>query len=871
MRSFARSLLAAVGIIAVLIGVPVALIAMAGWPLPTKMPDWDHVYWSARQGDIPAEFVIKSLACVVWLAWAQVAWALLWELLVNVPRAMRGRAGLESPLVAAPASRLARRLVTAAMVVTAIASTPSSTAAAPALSSIGSFTGRGPLPGRAVETLVVDASDTGRTQPTAPRSVWRVADGDTLWDIAEQCLGDGSRVDEILSCNPYLVASRPLRTGQQIELPDDARLPIDRAGDGSMLPSAKEPPTETLERGHHHDAMHVVAPGDTLWGIVEAHYGHADRAIVIEVASVNAIDDPSLIFPGQSITLPTHLSTSTEVSSATPSGDGYVVARGDTLWDIVEAHYGHADADTVWRVAAASGLDNPSLIFPGQSITFPSGDDPVDVPITTADETRTGDVTVDGSKVTPVPRADDSIHDAIPQLDDPPPSTLPALMPSEPTATNPTPASVPTSDGSTSTASPAAEPAEARPEPVIAPGDAVSDRDSGDAPEEITEAGSWFEFGSRTVWASLPVGSLLLAGLVAMRRRLRTRRMAELAGGEQIAFPPSTSAGTDLAVTRRAHATERVATLNALLRSLTPYVRAHREPPAVRAVQLAGDRVEVLFAAPAPTPPPGWTTVDGGHSWVHPTSEAPLALKREALPAPTLVTIGTTDAGDELLMDLETAGSMSIDGDREVALGLVRSIVLELVSCPLGESMDVFLVGLDVDGVEHGDQVRTNSTLDHVARAVRQTIERQAATGKPSIASTRAAFGDDGFSDAAVFVVDTTTVADSDKPLLGEIVSSCAPGTGAAIVLVGGQPGAREQLVVSAAGTASWLGTEVRVPHVTREAAAQAAVMLDDAADPAIEAVSCGRAPGCGLRRHHPRGCGGGVGPRFYGRPGGRT
>ena len=219
-------------------------------------------------------------------------------------------------------------------------------------------------------------------------------------------------------------------------------------------------------------------------------------------------------------------------------------------------------------------------------------------------------------------------------------------------------------------------------------------------------------------------------------------------------------------------------------------------------------------------------------------TDAPLTAARGALLTPALVTIGLTDDGDELLIDLETAGSVAIGGDRDAALALVRSIVLELVSCPLGESMDVFLVGLDVDGIEHGDQVRTNASLDRVARAVRQTIDRQAETGKSSIGATRAAYGDDGFSDAAVFVIDTSTLADSDHPLLDEIVSSSTAGTGAAVVLLGEHPGAREHLVVTSSGSASWLGTEVRVPNVTREAAAQAAVMLDDAADPAIEPLT---------------------------------
>src|SRR4051794_30062194 len=77
---FTRRLIAAVALAAVALAVPAALSAIAGWPLPTSMPDWDHVITALPQGDLPATVVIKTLACAVWFIWAQLIWALLWEL-----------------------------------------------------------------------------------------------------------------------------------------------------------------------------------------------------------------------------------------------------------------------------------------------------------------------------------------------------------------------------------------------------------------------------------------------------------------------------------------------------------------------------------------------------------------------------------------------------------------------------------------------------------------------------------------------------------------------------------------------------------------------------------------------------------------------
>ena len=48
------------------------------------------------------------------------------------------------------------------------------------------------------------------------------------------------------------------------------------------------------------------------------------------------------------------------------------VERGDTLWDIVDHHYGGATAELVWATVAANPeIDDPNLIFVGQQIVLP--------------------------------------------------------------------------------------------------------------------------------------------------------------------------------------------------------------------------------------------------------------------------------------------------------------------------------------------------------------------------------------------------------------------------------------------------------------------------------------------------------------------
>ena len=190
------------------------------------------------------------------------------------------------------------------------------------------------------------------------------------------------------------------------------------------------------------------------------------------------------------------------------------------------------------------------------------------------------------------------------------------------------------------------------------------------------------------------------------------------------------------------------------------------DPPPVRAVEFDDDRVEVLFADPAPFPPTGWTSSNGGHSWLHRITANEPAPSVRQLVTPALVTLGRRAGGGEVLLDIETAGSTSLIGARPACLGMARSIALELATYPLGVPMDVCLIGLDVDGVEHCDRTWTNTTMARAVRVAREMLERTAATGAPSLLAARAATDDDeGLLDPQVFIVDRESLSDPDVAL----------------------------------------------------------------------------------------------------------
>lgn len=98
----------------------------------------------------------------------------------------------------------------------------------------------------------------------------------------------------------------------------------------------------------------TTVAGDTLSGIAGLFGGTAE-----EIARLNGIENPDLIFPGQRLYLRVPASTPIAVC------DRYVVRPGDTLSGIAARF----DLDTA-ELAEANGLFDPDVIFPGQILSI---------------------------------------------------------------------------------------------------------------------------------------------------------------------------------------------------------------------------------------------------------------------------------------------------------------------------------------------------------------------------------------------------------------------------------------------------------------------------------------------------------------------
>jgi hypothetical protein len=234
----AGDVLAGIGAIALLtaltIGVPIALVTLVGLPVPHTMPKLSAL---TSQLDITA--ILRILSVVIWLAWIQLVWCVLVE--VKAAASHTG-ARPKVPLAGATQSA-AHRLVTAALLLFTAAA-----ALTPAVISHGP-----PRPAHSVSAPAVNAvtpaisvSGTGLSAAHVPQAhaapnsdkmylvkppVGRFHE--SLWEIANNHLGDGRRYREIFELNQdriqpdgsKLTIASLIRPGWMLLMPKDAHGP----------------------------------------------------------------------------------------------------------------------------------------------------------------------------------------------------------------------------------------------------------------------------------------------------------------------------------------------------------------------------------------------------------------------------------------------------------------------------------------------------------------------------------------------------------------------------------------------------------------------------------------------------------------------
>lgn len=127
-------------------------------------------------------------------------------------------------------------------------------------------------------------------------------------------------------------------------------------------------------------STYTVNPGDDLWSISEKVY--KDGFKWNEIARVNKLENPGLIYAGDKLVIPTVTPIVAEEKQASITeaqifatdnssitSNSYTIKSGDNLWDIAVRAYG--DGFRYPEIAKANNLENPSLIFSGNILKIP--------------------------------------------------------------------------------------------------------------------------------------------------------------------------------------------------------------------------------------------------------------------------------------------------------------------------------------------------------------------------------------------------------------------------------------------------------------------------------------------------------------------
>ncbi|MEU0047311.1 hypothetical protein [Streptomyces werraensis] len=498
------------------------------------------------------------------------------------------------------------------------------------------------VPGQAQAPPAPEADRPSTASASPTYTVRDVRPAESLWSIAERELGDGERWREIAALNEgrtmpdgrKFQSSSLLQPGWQLQMPEATA-----ANDGLHVQLAGQASAASGESEH----TVTVREGDYLSKIAEEELGAGERWQELFDASKDkpqphglpAITDPDVIYAGQQITVP-------EVR--TPDGDADRHSPPADSSD--NAPSGEADNEPSAPATTPAPQDEQQPDADGSKEAQPPAPGQTAVP---APESSTADPTEQPSR-------GEGAHGAMPEQNSStsPPSATPSA-PAEPSSST-----------------------EASPAPT--------------ASEPSASAPASSPLSLRTV---LGAGALLAAaitGALALRRTLQRRRRGP---GEKIAIAPETS--TAEAKLAAAAEPDGAARLDLALRTL-----AHQDDtalPQLRAARIGARTLQVL--PENLTQDPRSPFVAGEDGWWTLPADADLLGEQDArevpAPYPALVTIGSVEGGDLVLLNLAQLPALLLDGNPVHLTEVCTSLALELGMSPWAAEAEIVVIGFGED------------------------------------------------------------------------------------------------------------------------------------------------------------------------------
>lgn len=418
----------------------------------------------------------------------------------------------------------------------------------------------------------------------------------------------------------------------------------------------------------------VDRPGENLWDLAQRYYGdgHQWQRIAHANEAMVGAQGENRLQQGWQLMIPAPVS-----ANPTP-GHIYEVTRGDNLSSIAQAAYGTADSADLIYQANTDIIDDADQIDIGWKLRLPAA-----------------------------PNATAAAQPAQPQPVQQPVSPQPAqaapAAPSEQVREAPAPQE---------TQSPAVQQPEA---PVVPAGDAAP---SDQSRSEHSSAEGEAELDSASL-VQIGVSGLLAAGLVGLVAARRRRQAIRRRPGRRVPAPPA-EARKALTAAHQIETPLTVILLDRALRSLGLLLAQQDRPlPAVDAVRLDADRVDVMLSTAVNDPPAPFTTTTGKIWTLHAADldrllaepDHAAEIGREPAPYPGLVTLGRDGSGAHIMIDLESVSSLAIADTH--ADEILAALAVELSTSQWADDLTVTLVGghrdladaLGVDRTRHVEDI----------------------------------------------------------------------------------------------------------------------------------------------------------------------
>jgi LysM repeat protein len=283
-RARLLGLAATLSLLLFVIGVPILLLAFDASPTPANLG------WSMLTTPDDGTVALAVIGAVAWIAWA----VFTVSVVVEIAARTRGLRAPRLPALALPQTAASRVVGFAALLfvsiptVAAVAHPPRAFADPPSAPTPVSVT----APAQAPHVPLPHPEKDAATTPAPPETeAYTVKRGDSLWRIAEERLGDGTRYVELENLNRHVLGDHP-----------DFLIP------GTVLRVPIEAPRDEADST---EGVYVVEPGDTLSEIARDELGNASNYPEIFDASRSTVQpggahlsDPDLILPGWRLTIP---------------------------------------------------------------------------------------------------------------------------------------------------------------------------------------------------------------------------------------------------------------------------------------------------------------------------------------------------------------------------------------------------------------------------------------------------------------------------------------------------------------------------------------------------------------------------------------